>query len=726
MINKAKWITAGEGITAPIMIKKFKSKTVAKAKLSVTGLGYFLCKINGLNVSEDKFMPVFSDYRKRDFSALLYPIHDKEFTHRVYYLEFDVAWLLREGENSLEIRLGNGWYNQTKRTVEGNLSFGQSLPARYALELTFLDGSEEILLSDGSEYWKESEILENNIFYGEIHDYRHINKGEWKKVQILPDFQTLLTLQTCPNERVIRTLTPKLVKDGNVKVFDVGEVLTGWAKLCVKGNSGDKITVVYANLIDQDGTLDTLTTGAYMQNDKGEYQLQKDEFVLDGKERQLAPKFSRYCFRYFEISGNIDAVSDVCVEVVHTDNPVASEFSSSNDVLNWIYQAFVRTELCNMHDGFPSDCPHRERLGYTGDGQMTAMSSMLTLSARSFYEKWIQDIVDGQNLKNGHVQYTAPFMGGGGGPGGWGGAIVFVIYAFYKRYGDLEMVKKYFGNMLKYVEYMQAHSQNGLVTSAEEGCWCLGDWASQSKPLPAPELVNTVLFIIALDNLCEMASAIDYKCEKDLGAIKSECKKAIEREFFDKQTCSFDGGVTGADAFCLYVGLGNQQTLKNLVQKYSALGKVDTGFIGAYYLIKTLFENDQTDLAYDLLTTTKNGSWGYMMEQGATTINEHLDMGRYVSDCHPMFGSVCELLFTHILGLQVGNSKDYNIRPRIPTELQNAKGSIIVDGHKVSVGFSKEKQKVIFTVNIPTRFNATLIYGDKAYSLSEGKNVIKI
>jgi alpha-L-rhamnosidase len=415
------------------------------------------------------------------------------------------------------------------------------------------------------------------------------------------------------------------------------------------------------------------------------------------------------------------------VEVVHTDVKVDSDFKSSNSVLNWIYQAFVRTELCNMHDGFPSDCPHRERLGYTGDGQMTAFSAMLTLDSKEFYKKWIQDIADGQNLENGHVQYTAPFMGGGGGPGGWGGAIIFVVYSYYKRYGDLEIVEEYFSNMLKYVEYMQAHSINGLVSNAEEGCWCLGDWASQDKNLPDTRLVNSVLFVHALNQLSQMAKDIGKKKYVDgFNAKIKEIKTAIQKEFYDVQTCSFDNGRTGADAFALSIGLGNEQTLKNLVEKYSKLGRVDTGFIGIYYLIKTLLENDQIDLAYELLTTTKKGSFGYMKKQGATTINEHLDMGNYVSDCHPMFGSVCELLFTHILGLQISNDKEFLICPKIPTKLKNAKGTITVGKEKITLGFDQSKDKINYVANIPLDKKAILVYKNKTYKLLSGKNKVEL
>jgi hypothetical protein len=127
-----------------------------------------------------------------------------------------------------------------------------------------------------------------------------------------------------------------------------------------------------------------------------------------------------------------------------------------------------------------------------------------------------------------------------------------------------------------------------------------------------------------------------------------------------------------------------------------------------------------------LLTTTKKGSFGYMKKQGATTINEHLDMGNYVSDCHPMFGSVCELLFTHILGLQISNDKEFLICPKIPTKLKNAKGTITVGKEKITLGFNQSKDKINYVANIPLDKKAILVYKNKTYKLLSGKNKVEL
>ena len=127
-----------------------------------------------------------------------------------------------------------------------------------------------------------------------------------------------------------------------------------------------------------------------------------------------------------------------CVKVVHANVPISSTFSCDNETLNWTYRTFINTMRCNMHTGHPSDCPHLERRGYTGDGQLTCHAVLSVLDAKAFYEKWLQDIADSQDVLSGHIQYTAPYIRSGGGPGGWGCAIVEVPYQLYRHFGNAE------------------------------------------------------------------------------------------------------------------------------------------------------------------------------------------------------------------------------------------------------------------------------------------------
>lgn len=724
MIENAKWIAATEAEQAPCIEKKFSVGKVRSAILDITGLGYFYAEINGKKVTDDLFNPVFSDYRARSLNNLLYPIADK-MTHRVYFCRYDIAEMLKCGDNVLSVYLGNGWYRQTKRTAEGHLEFGNKLIARFSLRYVDEQGCEREILSDGTEVWRQTEITDNNIFYGETQDLRVLVKpSKYCDVTVEDDFETIFTLQTCPAERVIRTIAPRLVKqNGNKCVYDAGETVSGRVCLRAYGNSGDVVMVNHSECITKDGTLDVNSSGGDILNDRGEKQLQLTKYVLDGTNRELYPKFCKQTFRYFEVEG---AAEVVCVEVIHACLSERTTFACSNSVLNWLYTAYKRTQLINMHDGFPSDCPHRERLGYTGDGQITASAAMTMFDCESFYRKWIRDICDCQNIDNGHIQHTAPFYGGGGGPVGWGGAVVQVPYAFYLHYGDELLVQEVLPHIAEWVDYIVSRTDNGLVCREENGGWCLGDWATSAVVIPQ-EFVNTTLFVCMLEKAAFLAEQVEnYDLVNRFTKLSKQYRKSVTKEFFDDETGSFAGGVQGADAFALAAGLGDRRTLENLVAKYARDCRFDTGFIGTYVLVEQLIAHDRVDLAFDLLSASKKGSFGYLKRLGETTIWEYLDT-KWCSHAHPMFGAVAEFLPKVLLGLpDKERTNEVVLRPRFPRKLSYAEGSALYNGKPVEVRWRKKNNTIRYRVFVAHGLNVSVVCNGKTTVLCEGKNELTI
>lgn len=724
MIENAKWIAATEAEQAPCIEKKFSVGKVRSAILDITGLGYFYAEINGKKVTDDLFNPVFSDYRARSLNNLLYPIADK-MTHRVYFCRYDIAEMLKCGDNVLSVYLGNGWYRQTKRTAEGHLEFGNKLIARFSLRYVDEQGCEREILSDGTEVWRQTEITDNNIFYGETQDLRVLVKtSKYGDVTVEDDFETIFTLQTCPAERVIRTIVPRLVKqNGNKCVYDAGETVSGRVCLRAYGNSGDVVKVNHSECIAKDGTLDVNSSGGDILNDRGEKQLQLTKYVLDGTNRELYPKFCKQAFRYFEVEGKAEVVS---VEVIHACLSERTTFSCSNSVLNWLYTAYKRTQLINMHDGFPSDCPHRERLGYTGDGQITASAAMTMFDCESFYRKWIRDICDCQNIDNGHIQHTAPFYGGGGGPVGWGGAVVQVPYAFYMHYGDKSLVQEVLPHITEWVDYIISRTDNGLVCREENGGWCLGDWATSDVVIPQ-EFVNTTLFVCMLEKAAFLAEQVgNYDLVNKFVELSKQYRKSVTKAFFDDKTGSFAGGVQGADAFALAAGFGDRRTLDNLVAKYTVNRRFDTGFIGTYVLVEQLLVHDKVDVAFDLLSATVKGSFGYLKRLGETTIWEYLDT-KWCSHAHPMFGAVAEFLPKVLLGLpDKERTNEVVLRPRFPRKLSHAEGSALYDGKPVKVRWRKTNNTIRYRVFVANGLNVSVICNGKTTVLSEGKNELTI
>ncbi|MBQ6832104.1 MAG: family 78 glycoside hydrolase catalytic domain [Oscillospiraceae bacterium] len=715
------WIKADDCCQSPVICHSFQAEQPSSAYLEITGLGYFAVTVNGRKITGDRFVPAQSDYEKRDLSDLLYPISDT-FTHRIYYLRYDCSRAMKSGENTIEIRLGNGFYRQTERTIEGSMAYGQDLKTAFCLAFEDQTGHREIF-SDGTELWRQSEILSNNLFTGEVHDARILaQEPVWKPVQTVAPPQAELTLQTCPADRVIRKLTPVLLReDGCRRIYDAGENISGTVRVTTGAPAGTKIRLRFAENYT-DGELDLKSTGAFDYDcTSGCKQIMEDIFICDGNARSFEPLFVWHAFRYFEVVGPVDSVE---VLVIHSDTPVTSTFESDSEGMNWLYQAFVRTQLNNMHGGVPSDCPHRERLGYTGDGQVCAEAAMLTLQSREFYRKWIRDILDCQDVLGGHVQHTAPFMGGGGGPGGWGCAIVLVPYAYYRRYGEAQMLEQCYEPMKKWCSYLDSRLENRLVSREEPGGWCLGDWCTLEKTVLPEPFVNTYFYIKCLQILQKIAAILDKPGQIGAFAAKENALKlALTQAYFDEKTGNFFDNVQGANAYGLDIGLGDERTLSNLVSHYEKLGHFDTGFLGTDILLNVLFQKEQKELAVKLLSSREPGSFLYMKDRGTTTLWETWTGNE--SHDHPMFGACVRQLFTGVLGIgQAEDTAGYQnliICPQIPQNMQYARGSIQTANGKISVSWRKEQGNVHMDIQIPEGTAGVFRYGAKEWTLQAGK-----
>lgn len=726
MIQQAKWITCGRDSAAPVIRKSFFLDGPISGEIDITGLGFFELSMNGVRVSDDRLVPALSDYQKRSLSKLTYPIADT-FTHRIYYLHYDLTPYLRNGENVLEILLGNGWYRQYERVAEGDLSFGDRLKALFFASFPCRSGDTVVASSDGSETYTPSLITYSNIFTGEVQDARLIKGGEAsRKVAVEPPPDARLVLQTCPPDKISRTIEPKLIGEtASLKVYDAGENISGWVRVGAAGNAGDPITLRFSEEIDANGMLDFSSTGSGYTCASGKKQIQTDTFICDGTPRVFEPRFVVHGFRYFELSGDAD---DLLVAVVHADVSSQSEFDSDCAALNWLYEAYIRTQLDNMHSGVPSDCPHRERLGYTGDGQITSDSAMLLLDSREFYRKWISDILDCQDAASGHIQHTAPFMGGGGGPGGWGSAVVMVPYQYYRHFGDLHLLNHCYPYMKKWVDYMKVHSKDHIVVREEGGGWCLGDWAALDQIRIPESYVNTCYFVKALSVLVKIAGILQKPDDaKSYLASIAQSKQALADRYFDGETGSFCGGVQGADAFALDICLSDdKRTVSNLAAKYRALGYFDTGFLGTDILIDVLFRYGYGTLAFDLLTSDQTGSYLWMKRHGATTLWEYFD--GHESHNHPMFGAPVRQLFYRFLGIRQTEAsvafKDITISPVIPEGLHYASGKIGTMNGDIRVSWRKYGHDVNLEAEIPEGISAAFLYKGKSIAFHTGKNSV--
>ena len=719
----AKWIAATpEWIdVAPIFRKSFEAKAGESATLRIIGLGTYEAYINGKVISEDKFLPLNSEYEDGCGPE------GEELYHRIWCTEFDVSHLIADGKNTLSVMIGDGWYSNAY--YRARKPFGEKKLC-FALNITDGEGNVRSVISDESVRWAESFVKHGRMHRGEYHDYRawddscmlpEYDDSAWETARLSKPVESDYGFCDCPADRIAARLPATLVYEcEEYKIYDAGLNLSGYPVLISDGEYGEEVNVTFSEELTADGKA----------LDEKHSHSQFLDFVLDGKAREIHTRFTWQGFRYFKVVGKASA-KEVCL--VHSDVDISSSFDSDNDVLNWTYNTFVHTQLCNMHRGIPSDCPHIERMGYTGDGQVACRSVMHSLDAKKFYEKWIKDISDCQDRKTGHVQYTAPFARCGGGPGGWGCAIVVVPYEFWKYYGDDKYIRELYPQMLRYFDFLDAHSECGLVTSDIEGVWCLGEWCTppDQSNLPAP-YVNTYFYIWAMERTIEIARAIGK--EEDIPAL--EAKVASRKEMMVKvygnmflRDSTFCGNVQGANAYALNIGLKAGKTAEKLINYYDRLGYYDTGIFSTELVTRKLFELGAADVAFKLLTASEPWGFGKWAKEGATTFREYWGASR--SHSHPMFGGVIACFFEYILGIrQDKDSVGYEkviIAPAAIKGLSRASGHISTPKGQICVSYEKREGKMLCKADIPAGVEAVAALSDgSTVSLSCGTNEFEL
>lgn len=294
----------------------------------------------------------------------------------------------------------------------------------------------------------------------------------------------------------------------------------------------------------------------------------------------------------------------------------------------------------------------------------------------------------------------------GGGPGGWGSAIVELPWQFYKHYGETEILEKYYPRMLRYIDYLDAHSTGGLVTSDQSGNWCLGEWCAPTvhtghRPknknqqiIMPPAFVNTYFKVKSLKTIAKIANIIDRPDDAEVLERKAdEAVKIIKAVFYDVFGDNYFNNLHGANAFGLDMGLENKKLYDNTVAYYKKLGFLDTGIFGTYIVPRVLFKGGDGELAVELLTSEAEVSYENWRRQGATTFWEYWQNPDNRSHFHPMFGSPVAYFFEYLLGIgQKEDSCGYKsliIKPVLVSKITRLSGGMEIPAGKVEVAYEK-------------------------------------
>lgn len=731
MFGKAKHVRANEEYYFPYVRKTFGlSSKAIKAQLLVNVMGFAEIYLNGKKINDDLYVALNSEYcmrRREDVNEPMrkssYFEEEVEFTN--YVFSYDVTDFLDQGKNCFGAILAGGYF-RTEKDKHGHFQNFGATKIAFRIIITHEDGTVTEVCSDQDCKWKESFLLRSGVYHeeqdenAEIKDFSlpNYDDSKWKAIVVEEELDSKYLMKDCPSEKIIRYITPKLIKEGaGYKIYDVGENTTGFPIIKSSSINGDTIECMYGEVLDEDDEV----------NEFHSYS-QKSVFITDGRTEHYI-RFTWHGFRYFKIStekGDND-ISCSSVAVVHADVKNTSTFNCSDDTINWIYDAFVRSQLTNYHCGAPTDCPQIERRGYTGDGQLLSDVGMMMFDSKDLYRKWMRDIADTQDKKSGHVQYTAPtFVGCGGGTGGWGIAIVNVPYNYYRNFGDKGTLETYYDNMLGYLKYLKAHSENGLVTSDQPNAWFLGDWCAPKKMELSVPFANTCFHIVALEKIIKISKIIG-KTERIEEFIKrrDELRKIVTETFMDENG-DFCANVQGANAFAINAGLGDERTLARMVENYTKEQSLDTGIFATEYVIDILCKNGYQDLAYELLTSDGIASFKRWKEQGETTLLESWNNAR--SHNHPMFGAVVKLFFQYILGInqkeEGAEYKNVVINPKSFEKISFAEGSLETASGKISVGFNRTDKGTEFNISIPNGVTAEFVFGKEKFTLKEGTNSV--
>ncbi len=710
---------------APMFRKSFTlDRKPVSAKAFVTGLGYFEMYANGKRIGDECLAPNFTNYSERPgvMDSFLCVGGDKFTGYRVMYLVHDLTDILVKGENAVGLLVGNGWYNTHGR--RWTKAYGSPRMICQIL-LTYSDGSTELILSDPSWKVQKSAIVKNDEYRGEVYNANLETAGwydaeyddsSWENAVGRTAPMGKMVAHAAPLDKVTEVLEPVAIeKTENGFEVDFGKEISGWIRFNnLKGDKGDTLRVHY--IIDQ-----PVADQLYIFSDK--------------PCSSYAPKFAWYVFRKAVITGVDELTAEnLRAEMVNTHVEAIADFESSNKLFEKINDMWRLTQLDNMHGGIASDCPHREKSPYTGDGQVVCQTVMANFDAAAFYQKWIRDIQDAQSSETGYVPQGAPWQPGCGGGVPWGAAMNIMPWEFYRYYGDKDFLAENYDAMKAQTRYMTTWlTKDGtMLQQLTQGnpprlnYWAnLGEWCAPDG-LPSNEFVHTFYLWLCADITARAAQVLEAGDAEEFVKIAADAKEAFHKKFYNPETCSY--GQYGSNVFALYMGVpeelkaGVVESLKKELEDNGS--RLNTGIFGTRFLLEVLAENGLNDLAYEIMNTEEYPSFGYWLAQGSTTMWE--TWKGELSRNHPMFGG-CLTWFPEVLaGINIDESKPaYKhliIKPVLASKLSDVSWSSKTPYGIVKSAVSHKDGTGTLNVTIPVGSTVTVYLpgSNEAHEIGQG------
>jgi alpha-L-rhamnosidase len=681
---------------------------VVRARAYICGLGYYELRVNGRKVGASVLDPAWTTYDKR-----------------ALYATYDLAPYLKSGPNAVGVILGNGWFKR------------KALLAQIHVELA--DGKKIVVATDTTWKIKDGPITADSIYNGETYDARLETPGwdnpgfketGWKTAQAIEGAKGALSAQMMPPIRITDTLVPlKMTNPApGVYVFDMAQNASGWARLRVSGSRGTAVRMRFAELIYENGMINQEN----LRSARAE-----DLYILKGEGEEVwEPRFTYHGFRFVEVTGfpGVPTLESIRGRVVHSAVKPSGSFACSNPVLNGIQRIVTWGQKTNLHS-IPTDCDQRdERMGWMGDAQGTAEEAMMNFDMAAFYTNFLRDILDVQD-EMGRITDTVPHIWGRRpADPAWGTAYPLIAWYMYQYYGDKRVLEEHYPGLKKYVEFLKSKAENGLLKYSY-----YGDWVAVEKT--PGSIVSSFYYYYDVKILSDVAKILGNEADASgYGKLAEEIKASFHREYFDAKTGGYATNSQTANALALFLELAPKEAggsaWQNLFESlaYWHNSHLTTGIIGTKYVMEVLTSFGNSDLAYDIAAQTTYPSWGYMIENGATTLWElwqRREGPSMNSHNHPMFGSVGSWFYKALAGINptpdgVGFKK-IRLEPQMVRDLAYAAGSVETLRGRVLCSWRRSAKSVALEAIVPVGSEAEIVlpkFNIQNVVVKEGEKVL--
>lgn len=710
-----KFTTIEEHIPAPLFRRTFTAdREAASAELIITGLGYYELFVNGKKITKGPLAP----YRSN--------IDDY-----IYYDSYDIASELLVGKNVIGIMLGNGIRNAPGAYIwdfEKARFRGAPITA-FSLTVKYKDGSGETVVSDADTLTAPSPVIFDDLHFGEYYDARLEIPG-WN----MPDFDDSGWSRAVPAEpprgearlcgadpitvrSVIKPVSVTKYTDDSY-IYDFGVNTAGLCRLRINGTEGQKVLMRY---------FETFVDGEpYFRNNRFDPndRFQEDEYYCSGEgTEEYTPHFTYHGFRYVLVSGITaeQATSELLTYLeMGSDIKQSGAFTCSDETVNKIQEATVRSDTSNFFY-FPTDCPQREKNGWTADASLSAEQVLLNLAPEKSYKEWMRNIYKALNDR-GQLPGIIPTGGWGyhwGNGPAWDNVIVYIPYYTYKYCGDRQILEELAVPLMRYLNYLFSRLDGKGLIAIGLGDWCQVGLIEDQFKTPLV-VTDTILTCDIAEKAAFIYGELGMEAQKRFALSLAERTRAAFREnLIDKASLTVEGGTQTGQAMALFYGMFTDEEKAralDVLVKYihDADDHFDTGVLGGKVIYRVLAENGYVDLAYKMITRPDYPSYGNWIARGATTLWEafYPENGRILSLNHHFWGDVSAWFYIYLAGMKINptcrDTTEVDIKPCFAEALSEVSAYHDMPDGKISVSWNRNGGKITLAIEAAEKLHGKI------------------